>query len=96
MENNEKMPILSIDIAYYKSKGLGYIPEEVPMMLLNEDWAQAIHGQSLQRLKERGGMCYTEVVRNIVRIPLNKKLDEYKCIDWLKNHIKQHYIRSAT
>jgi hypothetical protein len=34
----------------------------VPFAMLNEDWAQRNHGQSLQRLAERGGLGPDEAI----------------------------------
>jgi hypothetical protein len=48
----EKMPVLGSD-----SKLLAFVPMEI----LNEEWAQKNHGQSLSRLKERGGLCLSEI-----------------------------------
>ena len=38
---------------------------QVPMRILNEEMAQRIHGQSLQRLAEPGGMSPLEIMINI-------------------------------
>lgn len=35
---------------------------------LNEDWAQEIHGQTLERLAERGGMSKKEIFLNVKRM----------------------------
>ncbi len=43
-------------------------PKQVPMRLLNEQWAQRVHMQSLKRLNERGGMCPTEIMANIYKV----------------------------
>jgi len=40
-------------------------PKSVPMSLLNEEWAQKNHGQTLKRLNERGGMGVMEILDNI-------------------------------
>lgn len=34
---------------------------------LNEDWALMIHGQTLERLAERGGLSPKEIVLNVER-----------------------------
>lgn len=36
---------------------------------LNEEWAQNNHGQSLERLAERGGLDPTEIVANMDKRP---------------------------
>lgn len=43
-------------------------PATVPMEMLNEDWAKQIHGQTLDRLNERGGMGINEILGNIKRL----------------------------
>lgn len=37
-------------------------PQKFPMHLLNENQAQSNHGQTLKRLKERGGLGVTEIL----------------------------------
>lgn len=39
-------------------------PSEYPTELLNEAWAYRIHGQSLDRLNQRGGMSPYEIYLN--------------------------------
>lgn len=39
----------------------------VPFGLMNEEWAQRNHSQSLARLNERGGMTVFEILANICR-----------------------------
>lgn len=46
-------------------KGLTYFINSVPMALLNEVFSKVFHGQTLQRLNERGGMGVTEILANI-------------------------------
>lgn len=36
---------------------------------LDENWAQEVHGQSLSRLAERGGLCWEEVYLNYYKKP---------------------------
>lgn len=48
----EMMPVLGDDKKYLA---------QVPMDILNEEWAQKNHSQSLARLKERGGLCFSEM-----------------------------------
>lgn len=42
-------------------------PESVPMGMLNEEWAKCNHGQTLNRLNERGGLSIGEMICNIER-----------------------------
>ena len=44
------------------------LPEKVPFSILDEEWAQKIHRQSLDRLNERGGLCPAEIYWNIHKI----------------------------
>ena len=43
-------------------------PNEIPTELLNEDWAQRIHSQSLALLNERGGLHPKEIICNIKKV----------------------------
>jgi len=47
-------------------------PKEIPMGLLNEEWAQRNHSQSLTRLNERGGITLDEALSIINRRPFQK------------------------
>lgn len=65
------------------------LPREFPDNLLNEDWASEIHGQTLERLNSRGGMCPCELIGNIKKLSF-KKICEYseeKAISELKQLI---------
>jgi hypothetical protein len=42
-------------------------PDSVPMGLLNEEWAQKGHDQTLERLNERGGLSVFEILAIIQR-----------------------------
>lgn len=56
----EYMPILSAELR--ELKDIANVPMRVPMHLLNERQAYSNHGQSLQRLKERGGLSVKEAI----------------------------------
>lgn len=43
--------------------------KEIPMGFLNEEWAQNNHGQSLDRLNERGGLTVWEILAIAQRRP---------------------------
>lgn len=45
--------------------------------LLNEDWALKIHGQTLDRLAERGGLAPIEIFANVARLLFK----DFKLID---------------
>lgn len=53
-------------------------PKQFPMHLLSEDQAQSNHGQTLKRLKERGGLS----VREILAIVGEKKWNYYGGLQW--------------
>lgn len=67
-------------------------PTSIPNELLNEDWAQKIHSQTLQRLNERGGMGVNEIMINIKRLSYQdyNTLDTQKSIDEINALIKSH------
>lgn len=73
----------------YRDYERGY-PTEYPTELLNEDWADKIHGQTLERLNERGGLCPEEIYTNIHRLPFKEllKLDYHYCKQWLFENIE--------
>jgi hypothetical protein len=41
---------------------------------LDEGWAQRVHGQTLKRLAERGGLCPEEIVWNLKRLKWGHKV----------------------
>lgn len=47
----------------------------IPMRILNENQAQRNHAQSLKRLAERGGVCWSEALALVERRPW-RKMDE--------------------
>lgn len=55
-------------------------PKQFPMHLLNEDQAQSNHGQTLKRLKERGGLGVTEILAIVHR----KKWSYFGQLQWDK------------
>lgn len=62
-----------------------------PTECLSEKWAQKVHGQSLARLDERGGMSPQEIFVNLNKLDLRldqwAKLDEHECLEFLLNYI---------
>lgn len=56
----EYMPILSAELR--ELKNIPDVPMRVPMHLLNEHQAGSNHGQTLARLKERGGLSVKEAI----------------------------------
>jgi hypothetical protein len=82
-----------------KMKVLGYrelknkypdCPEFAPFDLLNEEHAMRIHGQSLKRLNERGGMSPLEMITNIEKLPFytNVKITESEGIKKLLKYLE--------
>lgn len=63
-------------------------PKEIPMEWLSESRALMNHGQSLKRLKERGGMSYAEMWLNIHDASLRQLLSESEAINYLKDRLK--------
>lgn len=64
-------------------------PKEFPMSLLNESMAQNNHSQTLQRLKERGGMSPEEIVGNIKYLGLReiRDMDKNESIEVLRKNL---------
>lgn len=62
-------------------------PKEIPDALLHEDWARNIHGQTLGRLNERGGLSPAEIIGNIERLDffVILNLDEQTCVQKINN-----------
>lgn len=60
-----EMTIMFSDKEYKGNKG---IPQTFPFSFLNRKKAMSYHGQTLERLNERGGLCATEIVYNITDI----------------------------
>lgn len=53
------------------------LPDEFPDALLSEDWAKKIHGQTLKRLNERGGMSVTELLMNLNKWTMSEFFAKY-------------------
>ena len=49
----------------YDKNELVNVPTFIPWDMLNEEYAELNHSQSLTRLNERGGLCVTELLANI-------------------------------
>jgi len=62
-----------------------------PTKLMNESHAQKIHSQSLERLDERGGMGYLEIIVNIFGLSFQEliRVGETKEHGDLLKHIKE-------
>lgn len=59
-----------------KNKKFPELPDDFPNELLSEDWADKVHGQTLKRLNERGGMSITELLMNLKRIGLGEQINK--------------------
>lgn len=55
---------------YRGKKNFPFLPDTCHDELLSELWANKIHGQTLKRLNERGGMGITELLANIKKLQL--------------------------
>lgn len=62
--SKEEAKIFKVLVGYDK-KNLLNMPNHIPWDMLNEEYAQLNHSQSLARLNERGGLCVTEMLANI-------------------------------
>lgn len=65
------------------------LPDYFPDALLSSQQADLEHGQTLERLNERGGMGIEEIVCNItgIRLTYQGLLDHKKCCEWLIKHL---------
>jgi hypothetical protein len=78
------------------------MPLQFPDELLDADHAHRIHGQTLQRLNERGGLCVEEIVLNVNRLPYSeyKNMDFKECLqqvrEWIKNNQTTAVQESST
>jgi hypothetical protein len=59
------------------TKVFSFLPDEFPDELLSRDWAYHIHGQTLERLSERGGMSIMELLMNLKKIGLQELISTY-------------------
>lgn len=67
MSDKETFPILKSQLNNLSPA----CPKTISRKALNEDWALKIHGQTLEKLKQRGGLCPIEIVANIKKLPLS-------------------------
>jgi len=67
----------------FKNKDLVNVPKSIPMDLLNEEQAQINHGQSLDRLNQRGGMGILEILDNIYKRRISYRKETQSDIDAL-------------
>ena len=47
---------------------------------LDEAWAQRVHGQTLKRLAERGGLCPEEIMWNMKRLKWGHKVSRDEAV----------------
>lgn len=59
------------------------LPDTIPDSLLNADWALRIHGQTLERLNERGGLSLAEIVVNVKKLSY-REFDKITVTDAVK------------
>ena len=71
------------------------LPKEFPTELLNEEWVDKLHNQTLERLNERGGLGVIEIIANIKQLKFNE-LDSYdinKAINELKELLNNYNMK---
>jgi hypothetical protein len=73
-------------------KGIVNCPQYVPMSMLNELWASRIHGQTLDRLNERGGMGVSELLCNIDKGPMPTREGNQTEVDRLNSLVAAHLL----
>lgn len=67
-------------------------PREIPNEILDERHAAVIHGQSLNRLNERGGMSPGEVLLNIDKGRYKDLISIEKSIPILIEHLRLYEL----
>ena len=80
---------------YKEEKLFQDFPKSFPDEIFNEDWAQKIHGQTLKRLNERGGLGIIEMIVNIKKLPYSafKNYDINKAVEELIEILKEYNNR---
>jgi len=68
-------------------------PKEISDDLLDEDWAQRIHSQTLKRLNERGGLSPLEIYINVNKLPYQTvyNFTETEAVIWLNNYLTNNH-----
>jgi len=69
--------MMKILLDYQERKAFPECPNYIPDILLNEDMAECNHGQTLNRLNERGGLGPEEIMANIHRLKLPDTYKKY-------------------
>lgn len=70
--------------------GLKHVPSCIPMTLLNEEWAERNHGQSLDKLNSRGGLSISEMLAIAKRQRCGYGKDTQEMVDELNELISYH------
>jgi len=69
-------------------------PESIPWEMIAPYEKQAInnHGQTLEGLNERGGLdaCEIYAVMHGISFGQSKRLNETRCVEWLKSRIQEY------
>lgn len=68
-------------------KQFPHCPKEIPMDILDEEWAYKLHHQTLKRLNERGGLHPQEMILNIEKRAWSYKIDTELAIDVLISYV---------
>lgn len=61
-----------------------------PFEMLDEKWAYNIHGQTLDRLNQRGGLGVEEIIMNVKKLDNIRGLNKHLCVNAVKQLI-DHY-----
>ena len=74
----------------WERKKLPDFLKEFPDELLNEDWAQKIHGQTLKHLNERGGLSPLEMLVNVRKLSFKafNEMNDEMAINILNTYLK--------
>lgn len=72
-------------------------PKEFPNELLSSEYANHIHGQTLKRLDERGGLSPAEIVGNVNKLEWNFIVEMTKedAIRRIKKYIENHNLKQT-
>lgn len=75
----------------YDKKNLLNMPNHIPWDMLNDEYAQINHMQTLTRLNDRGGLCVTEILANIHKQRRRDWTVTQATVDELNVLVKNYY-----
>ena len=76
---------VSFPIMIHARDGYGNCPKLVKWELLDPAWALKVHGQTLERLAERGGLCPEEIFINIHHLKFMDEVDKKEAVALIKS-----------